>query len=75
MSLASAEDAVKKPDPEIMDAKQMTDRSKISIMELRDDLDSGCGEPVPPGSVVASFHNTADWMKIKIGVRPAMTAA
>lgn len=42
--------------------------SFLEIMEAQ--LDPGiratCDELVPPGSAVANFHNTADWMKAKI---------
>ena len=34
-------------------------------MELDDDIRAACDALVPPGSAVASFHNTADWMKVK----------
>ncbi len=37
-------------------------------MNLTDDLRAACDELVPPGSAVADFHNTADWMKMKVGV-------
>ena len=35
-------------------------------MELSDAARAACDELVPPGSCVASFHNTADWMKMQI---------
>ncbi len=35
-------------------------------MELDDETRAACDALVPPGSAVASFHNTADWMKVKI---------
>jgi len=35
-------------------------------MSLSDEARAACDELVPPGSVVASFHNTADWMKMQI---------
>ena len=35
-------------------------------MELSDDLRAACDELVPPGSFVADFHNTADWMKMTV---------
>ena len=35
-------------------------------MTLSDDLRAACDELVPPGSVVANFHNTAPWMKMRI---------
>jgi len=41
----------------------------LPVMEMR--LDEGtrkaCDELVPPGSVVANFHNSAAWMKMKVG--------
>ena len=37
-------------------------------MTLSDDLRAACDDLVPPGSVVADFHNTADWMKAQVGV-------
>lgn len=36
-------------------------------MTLDDDLRAACDELVPPGTAVANFHNTAPWMKMKIG--------
>ena len=35
-------------------------------MELSDELRARCDELVPPGSAVTDFHNTADWMKMKV---------
>ena len=35
----------------------------ILDMNLDDEIRKACDELVPPGSVVANFHNTADWMK------------
>jgi hypothetical protein len=35
-------------------------------MDLSDELRARCDELVPPGSVVADFHNTADWMKTTV---------
>ena len=32
-------------------------------MTLSDDLRAACDKLVPPGRMVANFHNTADWMK------------
>jgi aryl-alcohol dehydrogenase-like predicted oxidoreductase len=34
-------------------------------MELDDDTRAACDALVPPGSVAANFHNSADWMKAK----------
>jgi aryl-alcohol dehydrogenase-like predicted oxidoreductase len=35
-------------------------------MTLSDDARAACNELVPPGSCVANFHNTANWMKTQI---------
>ena len=35
-------------------------------MSLSDEARTACDALVPPGSCVASFHNTADWMKMQI---------
>jgi aryl-alcohol dehydrogenase-like predicted oxidoreductase len=35
-------------------------------LELPIELRVTCDEFVPPGSAVADFHNTADWMKMKV---------
>ena len=35
-------------------------------MTLSDDLRAACDELVPPGSVVADFHNTSGWMKMHV---------
>jgi aryl-alcohol dehydrogenase-like predicted oxidoreductase len=35
-------------------------------MRLSAELRAACDELVPPGSVVANFHNTAPWMKMQI---------
>jgi aryl-alcohol dehydrogenase-like predicted oxidoreductase len=37
-------------------------------MSLPDSLRAACDELVPPGSAVANFHNSAPWMKMKIGI-------
>lgn len=36
-------------------------------MSLTDEVRAACDALVSPGSVVADFHNTADWMKTKVG--------
>ena len=36
-------------------------------MSLSDDARAACDDMVPPGSCVANFHNTADWMQMQIG--------
>ena len=38
----------------------------VSEMTLSKELRNACDELVPPGSVVANFHNSAPWMKMKI---------
>jgi aryl-alcohol dehydrogenase-like predicted oxidoreductase len=38
----------------------------VKEMSLDDGLRAACDELVPPGSAVANFHNTADWMKMQI---------
>lgn len=38
----------------------------ILEMELPEEVRLACDELVPPGSVVVDFHNTADWMKMKV---------
>jgi aryl-alcohol dehydrogenase-like predicted oxidoreductase len=41
----------------------------LPVMEMRldDSTRKACDELVPPGSVVANFHNSAAWMKMKVG--------
>ena len=46
--------------------KHLDDLLPVKDMKLSDDLRAACDELVPPGSVVANFHNTADWMKMRI---------
>ena len=38
----------------------------VKDMTLEPSLRAACDELVPPGSVVADFHNTADWMKMRV---------
>lgn len=38
----------------------------VQDMALDEGLRGACDALVPPGSVVADFHNTADWMKMKV---------
>ncbi len=38
----------------------------VKDMTLEEGLRAACNELVPPGSVVANFHNTADWMKMRV---------
>lgn len=45
---------------------QLKDLLPIKDMKLNDGLRDACDELVPPGSVAADFHNTADWMKMQV---------
>jgi 1-deoxyxylulose-5-phosphate synthase len=36
-------------------------------LSLSDELRAACDELVPPGSAVTNFHNSAAWMKMRIG--------
>jgi aryl-alcohol dehydrogenase-like predicted oxidoreductase len=38
----------------------------VADMKLSDDIRIACDKLVPPGSVIANFHNTAEWMKTNI---------
>ena len=38
----------------------------LKDMSLDDSLRAACDKLVPPGSAVANFHNTADWMKMQV---------
>jgi aryl-alcohol dehydrogenase-like predicted oxidoreductase len=38
----------------------------VAGLTLDDESRAACDALVPPGSVVANFHNTADWMKMKL---------
>ena len=38
----------------------------VAGMRLSDDLRRACDELVPPGGCVASFHNSAPWMKARL---------
>jgi len=38
----------------------------VADMKLSDDIRIACDNLVPPGSVIANFHNTAEWMKTNI---------
>lgn len=46
--------------------KQLEHFLPVLEMGLDDETRAACDALVPPGSAVASFHNTADWMKVKI---------
>ncbi len=45
---------------------QMKDLLPVIDMKLGDEMREACDALVPPGSVVANFHNTADWMKAQV---------
>jgi len=38
----------------------------VADMKLSNDIRIECDKLVPPGSVIANFHNTAEWMKSEI---------
>ncbi len=38
----------------------------VMDMQLDDSLRAACDQLVPPGSVVANFHNSAAWMKMQV---------
>ncbi|MCP4386632.1 MAG: aldo/keto reductase [Hyphomicrobiales bacterium] len=38
----------------------------VKDIQLDDETRAACDALVPPGSVVADFHNTADWMKMQV---------
>ena len=38
----------------------------VSGFRLDESLRAACDELVPPGSAAANFHNTADWMKMRV---------
>ena len=47
--------------------KQLTDDYlPVAEMSLSDEARAACDAMVPPGSVVANFHNSAPWMKMKV---------
>jgi aryl-alcohol dehydrogenase-like predicted oxidoreductase len=45
---------------------QLENLLPVIDMKLGDDTRAACDALVPPGSVVADFHNTADWMKMQV---------
>ena len=45
---------------------QLEDLLPVADMFLTDDLRLACDRLVPPGTAVADFHNTADWMRMRI---------
>jgi aryl-alcohol dehydrogenase-like predicted oxidoreductase len=46
--------------------KHLEDVLPVLEMKLSDDLRAACDALVSPGSAVADFHNTADWMKATV---------
>ena len=50
----------------------------VAELRLDESLRTACDELVPPGSAAANFHNTADWMKMRLEwpreARPEMEA-
>ncbi len=46
--------------------EQLADLIPVKDMHLDDETRSACDALVPPGSVVANFHNTANWMKTRL---------
>lgn len=46
--------------------KQLEDLIPVKDMKLDDEIRAACDALVPPGSVAADFHNTADWMKMQV---------
>lgn len=50
--------------PRTMD--QLEHYLPVMEMSLSDEIRQRCDELVPPGSVIANFHNSAPWMKMKV---------
>ena len=52
----------------IRDLQGSGDHPLLPVLEmsLSDEARAACDELVPPGSCVANFHNTADWMKMRV---------
>jgi len=46
--------------------EQLESLLPVKDMQLDDETRAACDALVPPGSVVADFHNTADWMKTQV---------
>ena len=51
--------------PRTMD-QLVKDYLPVADLTLSDEARAACDEMVPPGSVVANFHNSAPWMKMKV---------
>ncbi|MFW5941638.1 MAG: aldo/keto reductase [bacterium] len=47
--------------------EQLQEMLPVLEMNLDDDLRAACDDLVPPGSAVVDFHNSAPWMKMKVG--------
>jgi aryl-alcohol dehydrogenase-like predicted oxidoreductase len=45
---------------------QLQDVLPVLEMTLSPEVQVACDALVPPGSVVADFHNTAGWMRMKV---------
>jgi 1-deoxyxylulose-5-phosphate synthase len=45
---------------------QLTSMLPVTDLRLDDEMLAACDELAPPGGVVASFHNSASWMRWKI---------
>lgn len=43
----------------------LDDYLPVATMTLSDEARAACNQMVPPGSVVANFHNSAPWMKMQ----------
>ncbi|MDE0306797.1 MAG: aldo/keto reductase [Albidovulum sp.] len=46
--------------------EQLTSLIPVKDMKLDEDTRAACDALVPPGSVAADFHNTANWMKMQV---------
>ena len=49
-------------------ADQLDELLPVLEMSLDDEVRAACDELVPPGSVVANFHNSASWMKMTVSI-------
>jgi aryl-alcohol dehydrogenase-like predicted oxidoreductase len=46
---------------------QLEEALPVLELQLSDELRAACDALVPPGSAVSNFHNSAAWMKMRIG--------
>lgn len=46
---------------------QLEEALPVLDMQLSDELRAACDQLVPPGSVAVNFHNSAAWMKMRVG--------